>query len=157
MSKQFCNRGHDTFTVGRYSSGTCKVCMTENGKRWRIENADQQRANAAIWQTANVLKYRNGRTVRNWKRRGIVLTRKQYDAMFIEQEGRCAICRVDANTLERAMCVDHDHNTGKVRGLLCYKCNSGLGFFRDDRDLLVRATSYLKGEDYAAISSVPNS
>lgn len=151
MSKQFCNKGHDTYVVGRYNSGTCKVCMSENGIRWRKENADRQRSNAAIWQEANKLRYKNGRIVRNWKRRGLVLTRTEYDRLFAEQQGRCAICKVDANTLIRALCVDHNHTTGKVRGLLCYKCNSGLGFFQDKTELVEKAIQYLKGEVYASI------
>jgi hypothetical protein len=55
------------------------------------------------------------------------------------QGGLCALCR-----LGRAEHVDHDHLTGKVRGVLCFNCNSGLGQFRDSIDLLARATDYLK-------------
>jgi hypothetical protein len=70
------------------------------------------------------------------------LTLKDYQEMHAAQDGRCAICstRVEG---ER-MCVDHDHGTGQVRGLLCRACNKSLGGFRDSVDLLAKAVEYLK-------------
>lgn len=61
--------------------------------------------------------------------------------MLAEQGGRCAVCA------ERpAEHVDHDHVTGKVRGLLCFNCNGGLGQFRDDPQILELAIEYLTPE-----------
>lgn len=76
------------------------------------------------------------------------ITQEQYDEMFEEQGGVCAICerpesRVIKGNLNR-MAVDHDHETGAVRGLLCAKCNTALGKFDDDAALLERAIDYLK-------------
>lgn len=60
-------------------------------------------------------------------------------ALYEKQRGICAICkRGDA-----ALVVDHDHDTGFVRGLLCNSCNNGLGNFRDDPDVLANARDYL--------------
>jgi len=67
----------------------------------------------------------------------------EYDKLLIEQKNRCWICGKETNK-GRLMCVDHDHVTGKVRGLLCTKCNLGLGKFNDDVRLLERAIKYLK-------------
>lgn len=68
----------------------------------------------------------------------------QYDELLEAQNGGCAICgreRADGNG--RRLHVDHDHETLKVRGLLCYACNAGLGSFGDDPDLMFKAIEYL--------------
>jgi len=66
------------------------------------------------------------------------LTQQQYDAMLAEQKGRCAICNEKADLV-----IDHDHEGGAVRGLLCYSCNIGLGFFKDRPVVLAAAAEYL--------------
>jgi len=71
------------------------------------------------------------------KQYGISLT--EYNAMFKRQKGCCAICRSDGK-----LHVDHCHAGGAVRGLLCEACNFGLGKFKDSRDLLKRASLYLR-------------
>jgi Recombination endonuclease VII len=68
------------------------------------------------------------------------MTVEEYEKLFEEQEGRCAICGRDQET---KLAVDHDHQTGERRGLLCKQCNVGLGYFRDDTAVLERAISYL--------------
>jgi hypothetical protein len=72
------------------------------------------------------------------------ITEAEFDALLAEQGGGCAIC---GTTTPRGrgqrFHVDHCHETGKVRGILCSECNTGLGKFRDDPDLLRRALAYL--------------
>lgn len=71
-----------------------------------------------------------------------------FDRMYEEQDGRCAICNTDpTGTHYEKLCVDHDHATGKVRGLLCRECNFGLGKFADDPDRLLSAAAYLMREE----------
>jgi hypothetical protein len=75
------------------------------------------------------------------------ITIEQYDEMLARQDGVCAICRGEetrtmAGTV-LALCVDHDHETGRVRGLLCHPCNMLLGFARDDEERLQAAVRYL--------------
>lgn len=65
-----------------------------------------------------------------------------FNKMLEEQEGVCAICG-KTQIGDRALCVDHDHATGKIRALLCTKCNAGLGNFNDDTVLLSKAIDYL--------------
>jgi hypothetical protein len=52
-------------------------------------------------------------------------------------------CSVTGQSKTRSLCIDHDHKTGKLRGVLCVNCNSGLGHFKDDTGLLEKAISYL--------------
>ena len=72
------------------------------------------------------------------------LTVDDYNKMYKEQNGKCAICKTDCLS-ERfgKFDVDHDHETGKIRGLLCNKCNTGLGLFKDNVEHLKSAIEYL--------------
>lgn len=76
------------------------------------------------------------------------ITQEQYDQMLQVQHGVCACCHqpetVTQNGELRRLCVDHCHITGKVRSLLCHKCNAGLGQFNDDIQQLSDAIEYLK-------------
>lgn len=72
------------------------------------------------------------------------ITLEEYENRFEEQRGCCSICGEHQSKLKRRLAVDHDHKTGKVRSLLCGKCNTGLGQFNDDEELLVAAANYLR-------------
>lgn len=72
------------------------------------------------------------------------LTTEAFDAMLDEQEGRCAICRTGEPGGRGEWHVDHCHETGENRGLLCAFCNPGIGYFRDDPELLRAAINYLE-------------
>lgn len=73
------------------------------------------------------------------------LTLLEYDKMLARQAGRCAVCQSKKPGGRSGLfAVDHDHETGKIRGLLCNKCNTGLGLFDDDPDSLVNASTYLR-------------
>lgn len=65
-----------------------------------------------------------------------------YDAMLMAQENKCLICG-DPPTSGHNFHIDHDHKNGKIRGLLCGRCNMGLGLFRDNVDNLAAAMQYL--------------
>lgn len=67
------------------------------------------------------------------------LTKEDYEWLLLEQNNKCAICLE-----ETKLCIDHDHKTGKVRGLLCGHCNKVLGFLREDTTLLDNIKNYLK-------------
>ena len=71
------------------------------------------------------------------------ITSEDYNEMFAEQEGKCAICGRHQSEFDEALHVDHDHETDDVRGLLCKGCNYGLGNFQDDVMLLIKAIGYL--------------
>jgi hypothetical protein len=83
-------------------------------------------------------------------RKNFGISAVEYDAMFQNQEGLCAICGQSETYIHHAtqkparLAVDHDHSTGKVRALLCGNCNKGLGCLKDDVSLLEKAIQYLK-------------
>lgn len=66
-----------------------------------------------------------------------------YNKLLKSQRGVCAICG-KSQRKERKFAIDHHHGTGRMRGLLCFTCNAGLGLFRDSKSLLRQAIEYLK-------------
>lgn len=79
------------------------------------------------------------------------ITPETYDRMLNDQGGGCAVCGTTkglrVGDRELRFSVDHDHNTGAVRGILCHSCNQGIGRFRDDPELLRRAADYLENKE----------
>lgn len=66
-----------------------------------------------------------------------------YNEIFTKQSGCCAICKIHQSDLNKNLAVDHSHTTGKVRGLLCHKCNTGIGLLQDNIAILAEAIKYL--------------
>jgi len=85
-----------------------------------------------------------GSSVKVW-RRGLKqygITEEQWQEMFKQQNGVCAICH--KHQVYRRLSVDHNHKTGKVRGLLCVRCNRALGYVFDSPILLRNAAEYIE-------------
>jgi len=105
-------------------SSYCKPCASHRAALWKRDN--KNRAKNTELQT----------------RYGISLA--EYTKLYEEQKGLCAICGVlEKNAPRNILYVDHCHETGQVRGLLCHCCNSGLGYFMDDIVILNKAQQYL--------------
>ncbi len=101
-------------------------------RRWRKNNPGRH---AMLWRT---------RTLKN--KYGLTLDR--YAEMLAGQGGKCAICKGNQRgNGTRNFAIDHDHKTGAVRGLLCDRCNVGLGHFVDNRALLLEGADYLAKHD----------
>lgn len=108
----------------------CKTCHMKVALSWNERNRERAAAANARWKQ---------KTRRKYKARLYGLTEIELAAMEAAQQGICLICGEFAEPLY----VDHDHETGVVRGLLCGQCNLGLGAFRDDPKRLLRAIRYL--------------
>ena len=76
------------------------------------------------------------------------ITEQQYYQMLANQDGVCAVCRTPP-TPEKKLSVDYCHETGRVRGLLCYKCNTAAGLLGDNPALAAQLTLYLEGDSHA--------
>jgi len=75
------------------------------------------------------------------------ISHSDYLNMLSNQNGGCAICNTDnpsKSKRKKHFCVDHCHDTGKIRGLLCDSCNRGIGLLKDNPDILMNAFKYLK-------------
>ena len=113
--------------------GLCAPCYN---KQRDLERATGKRAAAKLRHKTNP----GPISETNWRAVGIKdMTWEKYQRMYGEQRGQCKICLEQRDRLY----VDHNHNTGKTRSLLCHRCNAGLGFFRESPLLLEAAMKYL--------------
>ena len=133
----------------------CKVCNRAARKAAYYRHREKAIARVKAWQRANPERHAaTQKRVRDrrrpvardqYLRRTFGLGTGEYDAMLRAQGGRCRVCR----RLPRSgssLHVDHDHETGEVRGLLCFRCNGELGQFGEDSDRLRLAADYLEGD-----------
>ena len=100
----------------------CRVKSDAATRRARDADPERYRAMNAAWRAAN------GSRIRAYQRRyRYGIKAEEYDALWAAQKGRCALCDIPAADAPKgALHVDHDHQTGRVRGLLCLRCNSTL-------------------------------
>ncbi len=77
------------------------------------------------------------------RKRNYNLTTEEYDVKLHFQNYSCAICNIHRDDYSKDFAVDHCHETGKVRALLCNNCNVGLGFFKDSSSIIKKAIAYL--------------
>lgn len=109
----------------QYTRLRCPVCLKKDKRAYKQPSAQARKASHIKH------KYK--------------LSIEWFQNLIKEQENKCAICRIDFDGTRTAArpCIDHDHTSGKVRGLLCHRCNTGLGMFKDERELLFAAADYL--------------
>jgi hypothetical protein len=131
----------------------CKACYDRDLKERNPEYAARQLAQAAAHQASQAGKdYRRARGPRKLtpeqlsrkseltRQRKYGLNPSAYEALELRSGGLCESCQRPGKLV-----VDHDHRTGKVRGLLCRRCNTGVGFFEDNPETLERLAAYLRG------------
>lgn len=125
---------------------TCKSCCNAQSREWnRAKRAHMRELNKA-WREANPQRVVDHDRNRKLKKYG--LTVDDYEALLRGQGGVCAICLESPQPTagpnrNGILFVDHCHDTGKVRGLLCQKCNTAIGYLRDDPEITARASAYL--------------
>lgn len=119
---------------GQTLAGMCKKCVNAKARQYRRTNPEAY--------NRYFRKYNKGKGKNAHYKRLYGITKTEYDAMYIAQDGKCKACgRIQTN---RPLSVDHNHKTKQVRGLLCLKCNSTLGFCNDSEEILLSLISYLR-------------
>ena len=117
-------------SLNRYR-GECKECHSKKSKVYYKEHKAEHRAVSRRY----AMKKHYG------------MTEDDFNALYESQGGKCAICGKPLNKVggarDQVAHIDHDHETGKVRGILCRLCNIGLGSFRDSLELMDKAKAYL--------------
>jgi hypothetical protein len=116
----------------------CKSCVAPLKANWNKENPERKAARNKRWVANNPGRYKELQLKRKF---GITLD--IYNQILANQNSCCAICNTHRSKLRRDLAVDHCHSTGKIRGLLCDHCNSGLGHFKDNVNFLAKAITYL--------------
>ena len=132
----------------------CRECYNENIKKYRQNPEYRHRIN--IWRKENrkrpevLAKHKEGMKDLHF-RNNYNINLEEYNKLVELHQGGCAICRQPCKTHER-LSVDHDHNTGIVRGLLCQKCNTAIAMLNEDEDLFWNALEYLKKHKWNKIA-----
>ncbi len=144
-----CNRGH---RAEKTISGNCKSCVAIYNEKWRKKNPkyfsdraqkdpDRILDNWQRWYKNKTQAQRDLSRIRSWNQHGIEISLSKYNNLKRFQQNKCAICK---KTESRSLSVDHNHRTGKIRGLVCRKCNLILGNAEDSTRVLTSAIRYLK-------------
>lgn len=147
MERKLCKccikeKNIDLFYISSYGKYTtyCKVC-TDKKNSDRRRSGKSKKRDKIIKHPGKVGSPEYNRSHNLLALYGITLS--EYDLMLIEQNDRCKICSRHKSEFTEPLNVDHDHNTGIIRGLLCRACNNASGLFRDDKASLKKAIEYL--------------
>lgn len=120
----------------------CRLCCGAKGKKFRAKDPVAHKASAKA--------SRAKRKEQDWAlqiKRTYGCTLEQYQGMFAAQEGKCRGCFKHQSELSKRLCVDHDHGTLEIRGLLCFDCNTALGRAKDSPETLRNLAIYLENNE----------
>ena len=135
----------------------CRDCETLKSKEWRSSNKEKSNIISKRYYNdhKDTIADRNreryltndGKETSRLKaiEKKFNITGYEYDLLLKSQNGECKICGIHESKTKRKLAIDHNHITGNVRGLLCDKCNMGLGLFKDSQEILLRAIQYCDG------------
>lgn len=116
----------------------CRICSNAKSAAYRVRNPNRVKINNEAFRKRNP-GYHRARTYG--------LSIDDVASMKDKQGNKCAICKIYEEHSSRELVVDHCHRTGRVRGLLCFKCNAGLGQLQDSVEMLKAAIIYLEDDD----------
>jgi hypothetical protein len=119
------------------------VDRTIYNKAYYQANKEKSYEHCKAWRLAHAAEVKAKLFARNLRVK-FNLTVEEYNQILKNQNNACPICGLPTSFLSRNLSVDHDHKTGKIRGLLCENCNVGLGHFKDNPNSLRMAIVYLE-------------
>lgn len=121
----------------------CKACQSPRWKEYYVSDSEGHKSRARERYRQNKEEYRIRATLRKFN-----IDRDTYTRLMADSNNVCAICQKPSNDKRNGVLkrlnIDHNHSTGKVRGLLCQFCNTGIGMFLDNIELLAKAINYLE-------------
>jgi hypothetical protein len=141
---------NDPLVMAKYRTKEHKNKQISN---WRKNNPEKVLAQKQRYTDKNGSWYKNNKKLyrNNHYNKTYGITLEEYDSLLISQKHSCKICGVSSELIMeqsgKSLSVDHNHITGKIRGLLCNSCNSGLGQFKDDIDIMNKAINYLRNSE----------
>lgn len=150
--KAYCGRGHkftkENTIIDKRGYRSCRACATLRAvsyKEKKKKNSKKRRENPELYEKD---KRRMKERARERRLEIYGITENDFLNMVKIQDYKCAICgnQFDMENPHKTCNIDHDHKTNIVRGLLCNSCNLGLGKFKDNQELLIRAGEYLQGK-----------
>ena len=148
---------------------TCNKCNLNIQRNWYLKNKEKAKAlalenyhknkdkinirrkldrelNPEKYKPKNKIKYDpiKGKEY-SWKNAGILdMNVEKYNELLVIQDYKCSICLTHASNFKKALGVDHNHSTGKVRGLLCTNCNRALGYLKESEESVINLLNYIK-------------
>lgn len=131
----------------------CKECVHNYNTQPEIRIRERIREKTPKYRVRKQ-KYANEKIYNDWTREHIKFLWQEYhivpeiyELILEDQNGVCAICSNPPNG--KRLCVDHNHDTDEIRGLLCDKCNQAIGLFRDNPEYMILAAEYIQSKDVA--------
>lgn len=146
-NKRYYEANKERFAEGRKSDKYKKMRKRYNERRRERYKVDEEYRHDIRRKVKNYQdSHPEARLAQRIKKYGITVD--EYMEMYMAQDGKCAICGAEVGNAEGdRLYVDHNHRTGKVRGILCSNCNLGIGKFFDNIELLRKAIQYLEDAD----------
>ncbi len=149
LIKKSKNEFYTSSTSKDNLSRYCKICDRDIKTKYRKNNKERIKNYSKKYRESHKQQIKESTTTQEYKKQNkerslkylYNLDIKKYNDILILQNNSCKICNISFQKTK--ICVDHDHLTGKIRGLLCRKCNTGIGLFNDSIILLNKATIYL--------------
>lgn len=154
--KEFKTLEHYSVSTHKRGCGTCRPCKQTEKKirqqkdiektraEWRKDCATRIKKNPELWRSmAKAWRKRNPEKTKSHNLGRYGISFDEYKNILSSQNGGCAICETKSHVDGKKLFVDHCHDTGKIRGILCKKCNWGIGLLKDNASLVKKAYDYL--------------